>query len=79
MNEFREIKNDYIVKIKELIFFDECWMFPEYSIIEYLKSYDDEIPIDFIEIGNKIVNILNSKNINIEDFDLEFDNIVKIN
>ena len=75
----REIKNDYLVKIKELIFFDECWMFPEYSVLEYLKSCDYEIPSDFVEIGKKIVNILNSKNTNIEDFDLEFDNIVKIN
>jgi|688.fasta_scaffold670881_1 hypothetical protein len=78
MKEFINIDMSYLIKLKELIFFDEIWKFPEYNIIEYLNTFDN-IPSNFYDIALKVVNILNEKCVNLENFDVEFNKIVNIN
>ena len=78
MKEFINIDMSYLIKLKELIFFDEIWKFPEYNIMEYLNTFDN-IPSNFYDIALKVVNILNEKCVNLENFDVEFNKIVNIN
>lgn len=78
INEFKNTDKTYLNKIKELIFFDDIWRFPEYSIIEYLKISDNNLPSDFLTIANKIVDILNNENVQINDFTEKYNEIITI-
>jgi hypothetical protein len=53
-------------KIDELIYFDEKWIFPEYNLKEYLEIDDFE---SFYKLAKKIVNELNSRNIDPDEYD----------
>lgn len=48
------------------------------NIMEYLNTFDN-IPSNFYDIALKVVNILNEKCVNLENFDVEFNKIVNIN
>lgn len=69
---------NYISLIEELIYFDECWKFPEYNIKEYLESDRTNLPDNFFEISIKIVEQLNDNNVSPKNFKNEFYKIIKL-
>lgn len=80
MKIFEFIKNDdpLILKLKELIYFDEVWMFPGENVYTYLSTIlDKEIPDEFKKISKDIVEELNKRSVAVEDFDVEYENIIK--
>jgi hypothetical protein len=67
MKIYEFLNNDETInKIDELIYFDEKWIFPEYNLKEYLEIDDFE---SFYKLAKKIVNELNSRNIDPDEYD----------
>ena len=67
MKIYEFLNNDETInKIDELIYFDEKWTFPEYNLKEYLEIDDFE---SFYKLAKKIVNELNSRNIDPDEYD----------
>ena len=67
MKIYEFLNNDETInKIDELIYFDEKWIFPEYNLKEYLEIDDFE---SFYKLAKKIVNELNSRNIDPNEYD----------
>jgi hypothetical protein len=67
MKIYEFLNNDETInKIDELIYFDEKWIFPEYNLKEYLEIDDFE---SFYKLAKIIVNELNSRNIDPDEYD----------
>lgn len=67
MKIYEFLNNDETInKIDELIYFDEKWIFPEYNLKEYLEIDDFE---SFYKLAKRIVNELNSRNIDPDEYD----------
>lgn len=72
--------NDFLlVKLKQLIYFDEKWMFPNTNIVNSFlsKSLKTDIPKQFNVLSKKIVDELNKRNIPPSKFNINFDLILK--
>lgn len=74
--EFVNNNSELLELIKDLIYFDEKWMFPQYNIKEFLK-HDYNITDDFLFFSEKLVNELNNNKVDINDFEKSFKRIIK--
>jgi hypothetical protein len=74
--EFVNNNSELLELIKDLIYFDEKWMFPKHNIKEFLES-DYNITDEFFIFSEKVVNELNSNKVDVYDFENSFKNIIK--
>ena len=73
INEFLNINNDFLDKVKEFIYFDEIWKFPEYNLKDHLGIDDD----NFFKIGLYLVKVLNDEHVSVGDFEIRLNKILK--
>lgn len=77
--EFITNNDVLLIKLRQLIYFDEKWMFPNINIVNSFlsKSLKTDIPKQFNVLSEKVVNELNERNISPSDFSVNFDIIIK--
>jgi hypothetical protein len=77
--EFISNNDVLLIKLRQLIYFDEKWMFPNTDIVNSFltKSLKTDIPKQFNVLSKKVVDELNKRDIHPSDFSSNFDIIIK--